>query len=104
MIFQLLILVFAFLIKISLKKFFTTCLSNAFKFTPKHGIIEIEIKPIWKKNRKIANIIIKDSGKGIPDKEKIRVFERFVHGKDRSSSGIGLHLSYQLIKAHKGDI
>jgi signal transduction histidine kinase/ligand-binding sensor domain-containing protein/DNA-binding NarL/FixJ family response regulator len=87
-----------------IEKVLYNLLSNAFKFTPKHGIIEIEIKPIWKKNRKIANIIIKDSGKGIPDKEKIRVFERFVHGKDRSSSGIGLHLSYQLIKAHKGDI
>ena len=87
-----------------IEKVLYNLLSNAFKFTPKHGIIEIEIKPIWKKNRKIANIIIRDSGKGIPDKEKIRVFERFVHGKDRSSSGIGLHLSYQLIKAHKGDI
>jgi signal transduction histidine kinase len=32
------------------------------------------------------------------------VFEHFVHGKDHSSSGIGLHLSYQLIKVHKGDI
>ncbi|UAM97144.1 response regulator [Polaribacter litorisediminis] len=79
-------------------------LSNAFKFTPKNGIIEIEIKPIWKKNRKIANIIIRDSGKGISDKEKMKIFERFVHGKDRSSSGIGLHLTYQLIRAHKGDI
>jgi CheY-like chemotaxis protein len=87
-----------------MEKVLYNLLSNAFKFTPKHGIIEIEIKAIWKKNKKIANIIIRDSGKGIPDKEKNRVFERFVHGKDRSSSGIGLHLSYQLIKAHKGDI
>jgi signal transduction histidine kinase/ligand-binding sensor domain-containing protein/DNA-binding NarL/FixJ family response regulator len=87
-----------------MEKVLYNLLSNAFKFTPKNGIIEIEIKPIWKKKRKIANIIIRDSGKGIPDKEKTRVFERFVHGKDRSSSGIGLHLSYQLIRAHKGDI
>ena len=87
-----------------IEKVLYNLLSNAFKFTPKNGIIEIEIKPIWKKDRKIASIIIKDSGKGIPDKEKIKVFERFFHGKDRSSSGIGLHLSYQLIRAHKGDI
>jgi hypothetical protein len=32
------------------------------------------------------------------------VFEHFVHVKDQSSSGIGLYLSYQLIKVHKGDI
>jgi len=87
-----------------IEKVLYNLLSNAFKFTPRNGIIEVEIKPIWKKNRKIANIIIKDSGKGIPDKEKIRVFERYFHGKNRSSSGIGLHLSYQLTRAHKGDI
>ncbi|GGK33755.1 hybrid sensor histidine kinase/response regulator [Yeosuana aromativorans] len=87
-----------------IEKVLYNLLSNAFKFTPKHGIIEIEIKPIWKKNRKFASIIIKDSGKGIPDKEKNRVFERFFHGKNRSSSGIGLHLSYHLIRAHKGEI
>lgn len=87
-----------------IEKVIYNLLSNAFKFTPKNGIIEIEIKPIWKKNRKIAIIILKDSGKGIPDNEKTKVFERFVHGKERASSGIGLHLSYQLIRAHKGDI
>ena len=87
-----------------IEKVLYNLLSNAFKFTPNNGVIEIEIKPIWKGNRKIANIIIRDSGKGISNKDKIRVFERYFHGKDRSSSGIGLHLSYQLIRAHKGDI
>jgi len=36
--------------------------------------------------------------------KKERFFERYFHGKDRSSSGIGLHLSYNLIKAHKGEL
>jgi ligand-binding sensor domain-containing protein/signal transduction histidine kinase/DNA-binding response OmpR family regulator len=87
-----------------IEKVIYNLLSNAFKFTPKNGIVEIELKPIWKKSKQYAIIIIKDSGKGIPDNEKSLVFERYVHGKDRSSSGIGLHLSYQLIKAHKGEI
>ncbi len=87
-----------------IEKVIYNILSNAFKFTPKNGIIEIELKPIWKKSKQFAVITIKDSGKGIPNSEKSLVFERYVHGKDRSSSGIGLHLSYQLIKAHKGEI
>jgi signal transduction histidine kinase/ligand-binding sensor domain-containing protein/DNA-binding response OmpR family regulator len=87
-----------------IEKVIYNLLSNAFKFTPKNGIVEIELKPIWKKSRQYAIITIKDSGKGIPNNEKSLVFERYVHGKDRSSSGIGLHLSYQLIKAHKGEI
>jgi signal transduction histidine kinase/ligand-binding sensor domain-containing protein/DNA-binding NarL/FixJ family response regulator len=87
-----------------IEKVIYNLLSNAFKFTPKNGIVEIELKQIWKKNKQIATITIKDSGRGIPDNQKALIFERYVHGKDRSSSGIGLHLSYQLIQAHKGEI
>lgn len=79
-------------------------LSNAFKYTPANGIVEIEVKPVWNNNKQIGNIIIRDSGKGIPDEQKGKIFERFFHGKDRSSSGIGLHLSYTLVKAHKGEL
>ncbi len=79
-------------------------LSNAFKFTPTNGIVEVELKSIWKEGKQLGNIIIKDSGKGIPNDQKEKVFERFFHGKDNYSSGIGLHLSYTLIKAHRGEI
>lgn len=79
-------------------------LSNAFKFTPVNGIVEIEVKPVWTNSSQIANIIIRDSGKGIPDDQKGKIFERFFHSKDRSSSGIGLHLSNSLVKAHKGEL
>jgi DNA-binding response OmpR family regulator len=79
-------------------------LSNAFKFTPSNGVVEIELKSIWREGKQLANIIIKDSGKGIPNDEKEKIFERFFHGSDKYSSGIGLNLSYTLIKAHKGEI
>jgi signal transduction histidine kinase/DNA-binding response OmpR family regulator len=79
-------------------------LSNAFKYTPANGIVEIEVKSVWNSNKQIGNIIVRDSGKGIPDEQKGKIFERFFHGNDRSSSGIGLHLSYSLIKAHKGEL
>ena len=87
-----------------MKRWFIIFFSNAFKYTPVNGIVEIEVKPVWNDNKQIGNIIIRDSGKGIPDEQKGKIFERFFHGKDRSSSGIGLHLSYQFIRAHKGDI
>lgn len=77
-------------------------LSNAFKYTPVNGIVEIEVKPIWNNEKQIANIIVRDNGKGIPDAQKGKIFERYFHGNQRSSSGIGLHLSYSLINAHQG--
>jgi len=79
-------------------------LSNAFKYTPFGGLIEVELKPTWKNDLEYVIILIKDSGKGIPQEEKRKIFERHFHGKERSSSGIGLHLSATLIKAHKGEI
>jgi len=87
-----------------MEKVLYNILSNAFKYTPQNGIIELEVKPIWKDQLQVANIMVRDSGKGIPDEEKNKIFERFFHGKNRYSSGIGLHLSYTLIKAHKGEI
>lgn len=87
-----------------LEKVIFNVLSNALKFTPFGGLIEIELKPTWKKDLEYVIIQIKDSGKGIPQEDKRKIFERHFHGKERSSSGIGLHLSATLIKAHKGEI
>jgi signal transduction histidine kinase/ligand-binding sensor domain-containing protein/DNA-binding NarL/FixJ family response regulator len=87
-----------------MEKVLYNIISNAFKYTPQKGIIELEVKPIWKDQLRVANIIVRDSGKGIPDEEKNRIFERFFHGKERYSSGIGLHLCYTLVRAHKGEI
>lgn len=87
-----------------IEKVLYNALSNAFKYTPKNGTIEIYLKPIWNGEKQSANIIIMDSGKGISNKDKSKIFDRFFHGKERTSSGIGLHLSHKLITEHKGQI
>lgn len=87
-----------------LEKVVFNILSNAFKYTPFGGLIEIELKPTWKNDLEYVIILIKDSGKGIPQEDKRKIFERHFHGKERSSSGIGLHLSATLVEAHKGEI
>lgn len=87
-----------------MEKVLYNIISNALKYTPRKGIVELEVKPIWKDQLQVANIIVRDSGKGIPDEEKNEIFKRFFHGKERYSSGIGLHLCYTLVKAHKGEI
>lgn len=87
-----------------IEKVIYNLLSNAFKYTPKNGTIEIEIKPTWKQELEYFIIIIKDSGKGISERDQKRIFDRHFHGKERSSSGIGLHLTSKLIEAHKAEI
>jgi signal transduction histidine kinase/DNA-binding response OmpR family regulator/ligand-binding sensor domain-containing protein len=87
-----------------LEKVIFNLLSNAFKYTPNDGRIIIEIKPTFKQDLEYFVIIIKDSGKGIPQGDKKKIFQRHFHGKDRSSSGIGLHLTSTLLEAHRGEI
>lgn len=87
-----------------LEKGFYNILSNAFKYTPHSGIINICLTAKELNGEKLAMISVSDSGPGIPNEQKERVFERFYHGKDRASSGIGLHLAQQLIQAHGGSI
>ena len=87
-----------------IEKVVSNLLSNAFKATKENGIVEVELKNIWKENKQFAIIIIRDSGPGIPNEFKQQIFELFFHGTNRGSSGVGLHLSDQLIKEHHGEL
>ena len=77
-------------------------LSNAFKFTPEQGIIEVKLIA----NDQQARIEVRDTGKGIEQDKVNRIFERFYSdgGGMHAGTGIGLTLSKRLIDLHKGDI
>lgn len=76
--------------------------SNAVKYTPQGG----EIKVYLESDGTDAIIKVMDTGVGIPDDDKIRIFERFyqVRGNISSGSGVGLHLTEQLVHLHGGRI
>jgi len=80
-------------------------LDNAVKFTPENGNITIETTL---KNKKV-HVSVRDTGKGINENDKKRVFERFYksdlsRGEDKSGSGLGLSIVREFIKAHNEDI
>ncbi|MGB7395485.1 MAG: substrate-binding domain-containing protein, partial [Pricia sp.] len=85
-------------------KVYFNLLSNAFKFTPDNGEIEIIIEDDAIENW--VAIRFKDSGIGIPEKELKYVFQAFFQGSNnrKKSSGIGLHLSREFVELHKGEI
>lgn len=79
-------------------------LSNAFKYTGEYKKITVEIK----KDESYVDIIITDEGKGIPPEKIPLLFERFSPLSHTSSgfegTGIGLNLSYEIMKLHHGNI
>ncbi len=84
-------------------KVYFNILSNAFKFTPNNGSIYIDIVD---NENNFVKIHFKDSGIGIPKSEVEKVFKAFFQGSNnnKSSSGIGMHLSKEFVELHKGTL
>ena len=64
-----------------------------------------EIKVTTQKIANLVNVTVKDNGNGIPEKDLEKVFQPFFTTKPTGQgTGLGLSLSYDIIKAHQGDI
>ncbi len=86
-------------------------LSNAFKFTPEGGRVDVslELLPAEGDRPEQFEIKILDTGIGIDDEDKELIFERFyqIHhkeGQKSSGSGIGLHLVKEFVSLHGGTV
>lgn len=78
-------------------------LSNAFKYTPANGTIEVEL--IFSPDKDTFELSVSDSGSGIPEDKQKELFDRFMQvSYDPKGSGLGLNLTGELAVAHKGRI
>lgn len=92
-----------------LEKALYNLLSNAFKFTVRNGAVAVKVNVNDLSENRIIEIIVKDSGIGIPPEKHELIFERFFqHELPRSivnqGSGIGLSLAKAFIRIHGGTI
>ncbi|WP_332732240.1 hybrid sensor histidine kinase/response regulator transcription factor [Flavihumibacter sp.] len=81
-------------------------LSNAFKYTPNGGQINLRL---GRNHHHGCEITVKDTGRGIPANEIDRIFDRFYRGREEdgttiSGTGIGLSFVKELIELHGGCI
>lgn len=90
-------------------------LSNAFKFTPENGNIQIRLctgndpNAAEKALSRYFEISIEDDGIGINETELERIFDRFYQIRNNQNNsnigtGIGLHLTRSLVELHHGSI
>ena len=92
-----------------LEKIMNNLLSNAFKFSPKSG--KVEVKAVSTETEKSVELIIeiKNYGSVIPIDIIDKIFVPFFQGSTFSGHGIpgtglGLSLTKELVKLHHGDI
>jgi len=82
-----------------LKQAFYNIIVNGVEAIQSKGAVEL----FTEKRGGGVDVIIKDSGAGIKEEEKGRIFEYYFTTKDKGI-GIGLPISYIIIKDHNGDI
>jgi len=79
-------------------------LSNALKYTPDGGSIEVSTDL----NRNYLEVSVSDEGPGIPELYREIIFERFqqvkTEGAPKGGTGLGLAICKAIVQQHKGSI
>jgi len=79
--------------------------SNALRYTPEHGSVTISAE----ETEGFVRVSVEDTGKGIPKKDLVAIFEKFIQIKEPTEStpgsvGLGLAIAKQVVEAHGGNI
>jgi heavy metal sensor kinase len=83
-------------------------LDNALKHSPVGGTVSLSLAT--DDARAMAHLQIRDEGPGVPEEQRARVFERFVHGvqsapsRNSNGAGLGLAIAQAVAMAHGGRI
>ena len=87
------------------EKIYVNLLSNALKFTPEGGRINVSLHRFEDGGKGMWRMRVFNSGSYIPPEEIKMLFERFYHKRNEDgSSGIGLSLTQALVRLLSGEI
>lgn len=88
-----------------LRRLFLNLLDNGIKYTPSGGTVKLSIE----RRNEWAVVTVEDTGQGIPNDEKEKIFQRFYRSAEARSggqggSGLGLSIVDSIVKAHNGAV
>jgi signal transduction histidine kinase len=78
-------------------------LSNAIKYSPEGSLVELNLNCV----QDIATLTVSDSGIGIPESERAKLFSPFYRGSNVTNvqgTGLGLVLVKEVVELHHGTI
>jgi two-component system phosphate regulon sensor histidine kinase PhoR len=89
----------------ALEQVLLNLLDNAVKYSDPGGAIEITISA----SKEAVRIEVSDTGIGIPESDRARIFERFyrvdkARSRDLGGTGLGLAIVKHLVQAQEGDV
>ena len=88
-----------------IKRMILNLLDNAVKYTPAGGEISLALA----RENGNAEIVVRDTGMGIPETDQSRVFDRFfrvdkARARAMGGAGLGLSIAQWIVEAHGGEI
>ena len=86
----------------ALRILLTNLIDNAIRYTAPSGRVDLSVQP----GDVNVQLIVQDTGPGIPADERERVFDRFYRGRDAAAggSGLGLAIVRQIATLHAGTV
>ena len=100
--------------RVRLAQVLTNLVSNAHKYTPEGGRIEIWVEHApneWQPEGppKVLHVIVKDNGLGMSKEDQQKIFQKFFRSENRQAreapgTGLGLHITKNLVELHGGRI
>lgn len=94
--------VFCYCDRLRIEQAVVNLISNAIKYGNNKPII-VSVSA----NNDVVKIVVADQGIGIPPDQQKRIFNRFeraVTSRNYKGLGVGLYITYQIVKAHDGKI
>jgi heavy metal sensor kinase len=86
-----------------LRRLMLNLLQNAVQHSPTHGVVSVDVRP----NGSRVSVRVSDSGAGIPEADRARIFDRFVQldpSRRAEGAGLGLPIARWIAEAHDGSL
>ena len=85
-----------------LRELMLNLVDNGLRYVPEGGSVTLRIR----RDGEAAFIDVEDTGPGIPEAERNRVFDRFyrILGTNVDGSGLGLAIVREIVERHEGSI
>jgi signal transduction histidine kinase len=90
---------------VQLERALCNLVENALKFTPANGVVSLHARQM----DAVVEVVVADSGVGIPPEQHEKIFERFYRGQQSgiehiSGTGLGLSLVKAVVENHRGRV